>query len=195
MKLELKIVDLLARNMERKFTINGVAKSLNEYYSFVYRIVNQLIKDNVITKEKAGKSYLCSINLGVEKTVALIQLSEIEKKDELYSSNKELKVILEDFIKSAELTAKPVSIVLFGSYAKGIATKESDIDILLISKTKKGIDKIAKEIYAKYGKEINPVIMTPEDFKRQKDKTLIKEIIKDHYVLYGVENFVNVVFK
>ena len=94
-----------------------------------------------------------------------------------------------------ESTVNPISIVLFGSYAKGTATKESDIDILLISKTKAGIDKITKEIYAKYGKEINPVIMTSEDFKRQKDKALIKEIIKDHYVLYGVEKFVNLVLK
>ena len=195
MKLELKIVDLLARNTERKFTINEIAKSLKEYYSFVHRIVNKLIKDSVVTKEKAGKSYLCSINLYNEKTIILVNLSKIEKKNDLYNSNKELKIILEDFVKSAESLITPISIVLFGSYAKGTATKESDIDILLISKTKVGIDKITKEIYAKYGKEINPVIMTSEDFKRQKDKSLIKEIIKDHYVLYGVEKFVNLVFK
>jgi len=195
MKLELKIVDLLARNTERKFTINEIAKFLEEYYSFVHRIVNKLIKDSVVTKEKAGKSYLCSINLYNEKTIILVNLSKIEKKNDLYNSNKELKIILEDFVKSAESLITPISIVLFGSYAKGTATKESDIDILLISKTKVGIDKITKEIYAKYGKEINPVIMTSEDFKRQKDKSLIKEIIKDHYVLYGVEKFVNLVFK
>ena len=195
MKLELKIVDLLARNTERKLTINEIAKSLKEYYSFVHRIVNKLIKDSVVTKEKAGKSYLCSINLYNEKTIILVNLSKIEKKNDLYNSNKELKIILEDFVKSAESLITPISIVLFGSYAKGTATKESDIDILLISKTKVGIDKITKEIYAKYGKEINPVIMTSEDFKRQKDKSLIKEIIKDHYVLYGVEKFVNLVFK
>ncbi len=195
MKLELKIVDLLARNTERKFTINEVAKSLKEYYSFVHRTVNKLIKDGVITKEKAGKSYLCSINLDSEKTVALIQLSEIEKKNDFYNSNKELKVILEDFVKSVESTANPISIVLFGSYAKSTATKESDIDILLIIKTKAGIDKITKEVYAKYGKEINAVLMTSGDFKKQKDKALIKEVIKDHYVLYGVEKFINMVFK
>jgi len=195
MKLELKIVDLLARNTERKFTINEVAKSLKEYYSFVHRTVNKLIKDSVITREKAGKSYLCSINLGAEKTVALIQLSEIEKKNEFYISNKELKVILEDFVNSAESTISPISIVLFGSYTKGTATKESDIDILLISKTKAGIDKITKEIYAKFGKEVNALAITPEDFRRQKDKALIKEIVKDHYVLYGVGKFVNLVFK
>src|SRR3989344_6055269 len=195
MKLELKIIDLLARNTERKFTINEIAKSLEEYYSFVHRTVNKLIKDAVIIKEKAGKSYLCSINLDTEKTIALINLSEIEKKNDFYNSNKELKIILEDFVKMTESIVNPISIVLFGSYAKGTATKESDIDILLISRIKVGIDKITKEIYAKYGKEINPVMMTSEDFKRQKDKVIIKEIIKDHYVLYGVEKFVNLVFK
>ena len=86
-------------------------------------------------------------------------------------------------------------IVLFGSYTKGTATKISDIDILLVSKTKTGIDKTTKEIYAKYGKEINAIVMTSKDFKRQKDKALIKEIIKNHYILYGVEKFLNLVFK
>lgn len=189
MKLELKIVELLAKNMEKKFTINEVAKSLKEYYSFVHRIINRLAKDGVIIKNKAGKAYLCSLNIENEKSFALIQLAEIEKREGL---NKELKLILEDFVKSAESS---ISIVLFGSYAKGIATKESDIDILLISKEKKRIDKIIKEIYAKYGKEINAIIMTPEDFKKQKDKAVIKEIVKNHYVIHGVENFVNLVFK
>ena len=195
MKLELKILDLLAGDTERKFTINEIAKSLKEYYSFVHRTVNKLIKDDVIIKEKAGKSYLCSINLGTEKTIALIQLSEIEKKSEFYSSNKELKVILEDFIRSTKSIINPISIVLFGSHVKGTATKESDIDILLVSKTKSGIDKITKEIYAKYSKEVNAVLMTSDDFKKQKDKAITKEIIKDHYILYGVEKFVNLVFK
>jgi len=195
MKLELKIVDLLARNIEKKFTINEIAKTLKKYYSFVHRTVNKLIKDGVITKEKAGKSYLCSINLENEKTIVLIQLSEIEKRSEFYSSNKEIKLILEDFVKSAESIVNPISIVLFGSYAKGTVTKESDIDILLLSKTKAGIDRIAKEIYAKYGKEINALIMTSDDFKKQKDKVVIKEIINNHYVLYGAEKFVNLVLR
>lgn len=194
MKLELKIVDLLARNIEKKLTINEIAKLLKEYYSFVHRTVFRLTQDGVVTKEKTGKSYLCSINLSSEKTFALIQLSEIEKRNEFYNSNKEIKVILNDFVKSAEVI-DPISIVLFGSYAKRTATKESDIDILLITKTKSGIDKITKEIYAKHGKEINTVVMTPVDFRKQKDKALIKEIAKDHYVLYGTDKFVSMLFK
>ena len=189
MKLELRIVELLAKNMEKRFTMNEIAKALKEYYSFVHRIINRLAEDGVIIKNKAGKSYLCSFNIGNEKSLALMQLAEIEKKEEL---NKELRLILEDFAKSAEYA---VSIILFGSYAKGMATKESDIDVLLISKGKEGIDKIAKEIYAKYGKEINVVVMTPDEFKKQREKAIIKEIISSHYVIYGAENFVNLVFK
>jgi predicted nucleotidyltransferase/predicted transcriptional regulator len=195
MKLELRIIDLLARNRERKFTINEIAKSLKGYYSFVHKTVNKLIEEGLILKEKAGKSYMCSINLENEKTIALMQLSEIEKKNEFYDANRELKLILEDFVKLAEPVVNPISIVLFGSYSKNTATKESDIDILLICKSKAGIDKITKEVYSKFGKEINAIAMTPKEFKKQRDKALIKEIIKDHYVLYGVEKFVNLVLK
>jgi predicted nucleotidyltransferase len=195
MRLELRIIDLLARNTERKFTINEIAKSLEEYYSFVHRTINKLIKDCVIIKEKAGRSYLCSINLSDEKAIALIQLSEIEKRDEFYISNKELKVILDDFVKSAESAFNPISVVLFGSYAKGTETKDSDIDILSISKTKNGFDRLVRDIYSKYGKEINMIAMTPDDFRRQKDEALIKEIIKEHYILFGFEKFVSLVFK
>ncbi len=39
------------------------------------------------------------------------------------------------------------------------------------------------------------MVMTVEELKRQKDKPVIGEIVADHYVLYGVENFVNLVLK
>ena len=193
MKLELKIIDLLARNRERKFTIREIALSLKEYYSFVHRIVNALANQGVIQKEKAGKAYLCSLNAQNEKARALLALSEIERKGEWYASHKELKLILEDFVIS--IPSGVHSIILFGSYAKGSATKESDIDILLITESKSGIDKVIRDIYAKYGKEIHTIIMTEEDFKKQKEKALIKEIIKDHYILLGAEIFASLVFK
>ena len=194
MKLELKIVGLLAKDLEKKFTINEIAKNLGEFYSFVHRTVNKLTKDGVLVKNIVGKSHLCSLNLKNEKTSALMQLSEIEKRDEFYSANKELKLILEDFVKSAESQLDISTIVLFGSYAKGVATKESDIDVLLISRGKAEIEKITKEIYAKYGKEIAPIIMAQNDFKRQRDNAVIKEIASNHCILWGVENFVNLVF-
>ena len=54
MELRLKIVNFLSKNIDRAFTINEIAKSLNEYYSFVHRLMGRLAKDGVVIKNKAG---------------------------------------------------------------------------------------------------------------------------------------------
>ena len=193
MKLDLKIIELLAR--DNNLTINEIAKATKEYYSFVHRTISKLAQDGVITKTKAGKAFLCSLNLDNERTLAMLQLNEIEKKTEFFKKNKELRLILEDFVASLEPKASSLSVVLFGSYSKENATKESDIDILIIGKKALNVEKAMKETYAKYGKEINPVVMTQQDFKKQKDKALVKEIMNNHFILYGVENLVGLMFK
>ncbi len=193
MKLELKIVDLLNRNKEKEFTINEVAKSLDQYYSFVHRIIERLAEDNIIIKKKIGKSYVCSLNMDNEKTTSLLYLAEIERKEAFYQKNRELKLILEEFIDLIKKEA--YSVILFGSYAKGRAVKDSDLDILIIVKNKISIDKIIRELYAKYGKEINVIMLTPEEFAQQRDKEFVKEIIRNHYILYGTEIFTKEIVK
>jgi predicted nucleotidyltransferase len=192
MKIELKITDFLAKNKERKFTMNEIAKATQEYYSYVHRTIKKLTTEGVITKEKAGKAQLCSLNVKTEKTAVLIQLGEIEKQTEFYRKNKELKLLLEEF--NATL-AQPgiLSIILFGSYSKGNANKESDIDILVISEKTIALEKQIREIFAKYGKEINAIVMTRKEFEKQKDRPAIKEIINNHHILRGVEHFVGMV--
>lgn len=194
MKIELKIIEFLIRNTEEKFTINEIAKRIDEFYSFVHRIIDRLSKEEVIIKNKIGNSYICSLNLENERTLALLNLAEIEKRDELYNKNKELKMILEDFVRSIKSFDKNAIVVLFGSYAKYSAIKKSDIDILVVSKVA-DINKIIREIYAKYGKEISPIILNKDNFKKQKNSTIIKEIIKNHYVLCNSDEFVRCVIK
>ena len=190
MKIELKIVNFLAIE-GKEFTISEIARKLDEYYSFVHRIIGRLVKEGVVKKRKAGMAYLCSLNFS-EKALTMLKLAELEKKDELYTKNKQLKLILEDFLKPLE--NKLITAVLFGSYSKDVQTKESDIDILLITKDKAGIDKAVKEIYAKYGKEISAVSMTEAEFAKQEEKPVIKEIVKYHHVILGVDKFVNMLF-
>lgn len=75
----------------------------------------------------------------------------------------------------------PEAIILFGSYSKGEATEESDIDIFLITKTK--IEEInIKKYQEKFEKEIQ--ILTQEENKIQKHlkKNLINGIILRGYL-------------
>ena len=92
--------------------------------------------------------------------------------------------------------------MLFGSHDRrrrlGAALSESlrkSLGIRSLSVRKNDTVKIIREIHAKYGREVHIIFMTKVDFKKQKEKALIKEIIKDHYILIGAEIFVSLVFK
>ena len=192
MRLELKIIDLMSKNLEKGFTINEIAKTLNEAYSFVNRVVNRLVEDKVIVAKKVGKALVCSLNLESDKTIALLHLNEVNRKESFYKENKKIKLILEDFLENLKSKFKDnlIFIVVFGSYAKGTAAKESDIDILIVAKKKPEITSLIREIHAKYGKEIVPILMTQTELKNQKEKPIIKEVIKHHYILHGFEEFI-----
>jgi predicted nucleotidyltransferase len=181
MRLQLKIIELLAK--QPKLTMNQIAKELNESYSFVNRIINRMITEDLIKKEVIGHSLLCSLNRKNDKTKALIILNEVERKQQFLEKNKELKLITDEILTDI----KADSIAIFGSYAKNTQTKDSDIDILILSKNKIDTTKLTREIHAKYGKEISPVIMAKID----PESSLVKEIIKNHVILAGFEKFMD----
>ena len=70
-------------------------------------------------------------------------------------------------------------IILFGSYAKGIAKKESEIDIY-IETTNNSIKERIKSINSRINVKIG---------KFDANSLLIKEIIKNHVILRRVEQF------
>ncbi|VAX38067.1 hypothetical protein MNBD_UNCLBAC01-1336 [hydrothermal vent metagenome] len=75
--------------------------------------------------------------------------------------------------------------IIFGSHAKGKAGKDSDIDIAVVSK-QFGKDSLKemfmlREIALKIDSQIEPIPLTPQDFKDQYS-TLIQEINQ-----YGVD--------
>ena len=70
-------------------------------------------------------------------------------------------------------------IILFGSYAKGNEKPDSDIDTYLETTDNKIKDKI-KELNSKLSIKIG---------KFDLDSLLIKEIIKNHIILRGVEEY------
>jgi predicted nucleotidyltransferase len=68
--------------------------------------------------------------------------------------------------------------ILFGSYAKGLAKQDSDIDIYIdtTNKTKKELEALDTKLSIKIG-------------KFNSSSLLAKEIIKNHIILKGVEEF------
>ncbi len=65
---------------------------------------------------------------------------------------------------------------VFGSLAKGDAKAESDVDLMVIGELGlRPLTKLISGIAEKVGREINPHVMTPQEFSKRRRE-------KDHFV-------------
>ena len=169
--LELDIVELLLRVDHH---LRGIAKKLNQSHSTVLRKLNALIKENVIDARREGKNRIFFLKNNIISRNYILQ-AELHKLTKLLRQYPELGIILEEI---AQKTDEKL-IILFGSYAKGLAKKESDIDIYIETKNR-AVQKTVESTYSK----INVKIGTFDA-----NSSLIKEIIKDHVLIKGIERF------
>jgi len=169
--LELNIVELLLRADNH---IRGIAKKLNESHSTISRKLNNLKKENVIDSRREGKNKIFSLKKNIVSRNYILQ-TELYKLIKLLRSHPELGILFEELLKNIDEKL----IVLFGSYAKGLAKKDSDIDIYIETKNR-NVKKVVENIHSKINVKIGPF-----DAK----SPLIKEIINDHIIIRGAEEF------
>src|SRR3989344_5782234 len=169
--IELEIILLLIRSENH---VRGIAKQLNESHSTVLRKLTILVKENALDYKKEGKNKVFFIRKNLQAKNYVFN-AERYKMIKLLKTYPELNVIIDDLLKKCNEKL----VVLFGSYAKFIANKESDIDIYVETmgrKLKEELESINSKIKVKIG------IFDLES-------NLIKEIVKNHIILKGVEEF------
>jgi predicted nucleotidyltransferase len=169
--LELEIINLLLRSESH---VRGVAKKLGESHSTVLRRLNSLKKENVVDSNVEGKNKIFFLKDNII-TKNYIKKAELQKLSNLLRKYPELGILFEDILKKTD----DKLIVLFGSYAKGLAKKDSDIDIYVETKNR-SVKKAIEDIHSKISVKIGAF-----DTK----SPLIKEIIKDHVIIRGIEVF------
>ena len=149
------------------------------------------MQPDIIIKEKKGSINL--IELKLQPNTELFQVEQ-NRTSLFLESNKILKLVLDDII---SLNYPFFIVLVFGSYAKDTMSKKSDIDLCIISddevKTKELISKfklipITLDIQTFSTKEFESMIKT-------KEANVGKEIIKNNIILYGIENYYNLISK
>lgn len=168
---KLEIIGLL---LKEKRHIRSMAQELRTNQMMVARKVKDLIKANVVDFKLEGKNKVVFLKKTTEaKSYVFITESyfliktikkypQLRKIIDLIQKNKKIKTAL-----------------LFGSYTKGLAKDNSDIDIYVDSdniQLKKEISLIDSKLMVKIG-------------KYNKNNNLIKEIDKNHVIIKGVENY------
>ena len=151
-----------------------LAKELKTSLTRVQSILTELRNINVLDYKIEGKNHIYFIKKNLISKSFILN-AENYKLTKIINKHSELEPIFDDIIKKSKCNL----IILFGSYAKGIPKKESDIDIYIETtdqKVKEEIQKIYDLISIKIGKfNLNDL--------------LIKEIIKNHIIIKGGEEF------
>lgn len=93
--VDIEIVELFSENLVASFSINQISKLIKKKYAYVNKRVSHLLKLGILRKRVVGSSHLCSLDLHNEKTVVLLTLVSIEKRDKFLKRRKQVQIQLE----------------------------------------------------------------------------------------------------
>ena len=165
----IKIVEVLLKSENH---IRRLARLIGTNQTTIARKVHDLYKENIIDFKQEGKNKVFYIKKTLEAR-QYVNFVETYKLLETLKRYPRLRRIIEQIKKNQKISLA----ILFGSYAKGTASKESDIDIYIDTtdnKIKEEVELIDSKISVKIG-------------NYNKDSLLIKEIEKAHTIIKGVE--------
>ena len=170
--IELEIIVALLKY--KGMHVRKIGKTLNIPNASVSRATRKLVEKKVLDFRIEGKNKIFALKPGIESQ-SYIFMAEHYKLQKLISKYPSLSVIIDSINEKNNNDL----VLIFGSYAKFKAKNNSDIDIYIKTKDrniKKKIEQLNSKINVKIG-------------EFDKNNLLIKEIIKDHIIIKGVERY------
>jgi len=175
---ELVIINLFRGNYKSRFYLREISKLTKIPLKTTQNILVNLEKENILKSKIEGKNKYFYLNLENIKTKSILLQAEIYQTDLFMEKYPKIKIFLK------ELNTKAL-LIIFGSFAKFKATKDSDLDLLIIGK------KTMPEHLLSF--KVHKITLSEKDFlkaiKTQED--LIKEIEENHIILNNAFSYVN----
>lgn len=148
--------------------------------------LNELEREGILIGNTSGNRKYYSLNFN--NPVLPFQIIGFENLKFLNFLEKNKKII--DFSKEVEGEI----VCVFGSYAKGLNKKDSDLDLFIVGK----VDSLKiRKLGERYGFDIQLFNILSKDFERvvKENKGVFKEVLENHVLLKGGEFFVKEVLK
>lgn len=186
-----KWLDLLApftSNYSLRISASGLSKRTKIPQQTVSRYLNKLAKSNLLDYVKEGKNKLFYFDLEKPTIKTILNSIENQKALQFQLKVKEASVIIEELLHYCE------SLIVFGSYASGNYTKESDLDLVILGKWNK--EKI-KKIKEKQLTEVNEHYSSYNEFIEllNSRNPLALEIMKNHILFGDVSKIVDIFWR
>jgi len=152
----------------------ALARTLGINHMTVVRRLRALVAGNVLDHEVSGRNKVYRLKRTVEARSAVF-MAELHKLDLLLAARPSLRRIVSQVQQDPRIGLA----VIFGSHAKGTATKDSDVDLYIETRDgamKGELERLSSRLSLKTG---------PYD----RENPVIRELERDHVIVKGVEAF------
>ncbi len=194
MKTKLKIIAQLEKN-HKGIHLREISRLVNSGLPNVKRFLEIFEEERVVTKEKDANLVKFKLRAN-ERTVVYLKQLNTEK---FFTLPGKVQIAIRELLD--ELEIKPLIALIFGSYAKGNYTKDSDIDVLFVFQKVENeitIENTVRRISMRTNTKINSVYVNYKNFKKNfldKEHDFSREIRQEVIILVGVDNYYNLLWR
>lgn len=178
---ELLVLSEFSSDYHKRIYGREIAKKLGMNQKTASNILKNLEKENVIKFSVEGRNKYYFLNKFNQYVVDIIKSIEIGRKILFLKKYKKFHELFEKLQQRSQGI-----LVVFGSYAKFTSSEKSDLDLFV-----KGSISDIGDLEELYNIKIN-IVKSGKGFDR--NEHFVREIIKNHIVLKGVEDFVELIW-
>jgi predicted nucleotidyltransferase len=173
--------------------MRAMAKLLDTSHMTLLPHLRTLEELKILKAETIGRNKQYTLNK--ENTLTKYYLATIEELTTI--SYLRQNFIIKKLVEHLSKLDLVVPLILFGSYAKGYADEESDIDLFAVGKLSSNQLEHLNKFETTYGKKINLKAVMVENFEAalRNGDILIKEVITDHIILCNPDPFIALLWK
>lgn len=179
----LEVISLFRGDYKARFYLREISKLSKLPLKTCQNALANLEKAKILKSKIEGKNKYFSLNIENLKTKSYLQQAEIYQTDLFVEKYPQFKM----FLKSLKINAP---LIVFGSFAKFKADRNSDLDLLIIS------DKELKLPFHLLPFKPHQINMPEKPFLKAIDQQedLIKEIEENHIILNNHSFYVNIMW-
>jgi len=179
----LEVIALYTGNYKAEFYLRQIAKLAKLPVKTCQNFLSQLEKDKILKGKIEGKNKYFSLNLDNIQTKSYLLQAEIHKTDLFLENYPQIKTFLKSFNTN-------IPIIVFGSFAKLKANKDSDIDLFIVS------EKGQELPFHLLPYKVHQVNLSESSFMKslKEQEIIIKEIEENHVILNNHSFYVNMMW-
>jgi len=174
--------------------VKEVAELSTSAFARVHQYLNEYSSMGMLHRRGTKRRIYFRANLDEPKLLKIFEYLEVLRREDFFSRNKRFERVLNRFLQTliSEAEHDILLVGLFGSLARGEWTKESDIDMLVVTSNSFGKDEVIplierakRNISGLY--HLAPVSLTVSRYKESaiQNNTFFQNFWKDRIILYN----------